>query len=315
MSTAGCERDIIVKAVGQTPNAGRGVARTAPEERRSTSRPTFVEGWQRFVGRLPPSNGRAVGRDLVNQIKVWVAGTDTLLRAESCLQLLTKQDWQAFDRIQHQANRSCAVAARVLLRLGLSKAVDRKVDPSEWQFSHGPNDQPHVAPDFPQVEFSVSHIDKLAMVAISSHARVGLDVESVDQDISDNAISGFCHLNEERSIRNSHTSRKAREFIRLWTLKEAYTKMLGRGHSIDFKTISCISALDNFAGVEDDEVRQAATFESFYVSVGHSLCHASISIAQTGQQADRSELQIISLLGTGNTEAATIAPISSGYPA
>src|SRR6266851_2754495 len=217
---SGSRRNVDVRGGAQ----GRCAEQRTSSERRSASRPLFIEGWRKPVG----LRFAAVSQESsLNRIQIWVAGTDGLLRAKSCLQLLTDKDWVSLTRIAEPANRNSAISARVLLRLGLSKAINRTVAPAEWDFSVTAQQRPVVANGLPQVHFSVSHIDQLAVVAISPSLNIGIDVESVDQNVTENVMAEFCHRDEQRSVQDLSSLQRIREFIRLWTLKEAYTKMMG----------------------------------------------------------------------------------------
>jgi phosphopantetheinyl transferase len=281
--------------------------RCALTERRSVSRPRFFEGWRKPVGsQFAAATQNALHRP--NKIQIWVASTDGLLRAGSCLQLLTDNDWTALNRIQNAANRNSAIAARVLLRLGLSRSIDRTVAPAEWDFAVTDHQRPIVANGLPQVHFSVSHIDQLAVVAISPSLNIGVDVESVDQHVTENVMAAFCHGDEQRSVRGLSDLQRIREFVRLWTLKEAYTKMLGVGHALDFKTIKFMLDPVNLASTRDAATGPRTQFENFYVSVNHALFHASLAIEEPARIAGSTEVQIISLIETTGAGAALVSP-------
>ena len=284
--------DIFANGRGEQRHGAR---QRASSERRSAARPNFIEGWRKPLNPGFAPISQALPPCVNNRIEIWVASTDGLLRAKSCLQLLTDKDWASLVRIQDPANRNSAISARVLLRLGLSRATDRRIAPAQWDFSVNGQQRPIVANGLPHIHYSVSHIDQLAAVAISPNLNVGIDVESVDQSVTENVMAEFCHLDEQRSMRGLTDPQKIREFVRLWTLKEAYTKMTGIGHSLDFKTIKFM--LDPVTLVSTDYHRNGALpqFENFYVSVNHGLFHASLAIQESARINSSTEVQIISL--------------------
>ena len=276
-------------------------------ERRSPSRPRFFEGWRKPVGPHFAAVAQNASRR-PNKIQIWVAGTDGLLRAGSCLQLLTDKDWASLNRIQNSAHRNSAISARVLLRLGLSRSIDRTVAPTEWDFAVTDHQRPIVASGLPQIHFSVSHTDQLAVVAISPNLNVGVDVESVDQDVAENVMAAFCHSDEQRSVQGLSDLQRIREFVRLWTLKEAYTKMLGVGHALDFKMIKFMLDPVNLASTCGGATGPRTQFENFYVSINHALFHASLAIEEPARIAGSTEVQIISLIETTGAGAALVSP-------
>jgi 4'-phosphopantetheinyl transferase len=217
---------------------------------------------------------------------------------------LTERDWTSLNQ-NHPANRNSAITARVLLRLGLSKAVERAVGPAEWDFSVTAQQRPVVAEGLPRIHFSVSHVDQLAMVAISPHLNVGTDIECVDQNVAENVMAAFSHGDEQRSVRSLSDPQRIREFIRLWTLKEAYTKMVGVGHSLDFKVIKFVLDPIELVSAGGCTTSVPTQFESFYVSLKHTLFHASLAIEEPNGPT---EVQLISLADTAGEGAAFVSP-------
>lgn len=267
-----------------------------------------MAGWRKPVGsRFVSVSGDSSGCP-ANSVEIWVADTDGLLRAKSCLRLLTEKDWASLNQIRNPANRNSAIAARVLLRLGLAKATDRAVAPAEWDFSVTAQQRPVVAAGLPPVHFSVSHVDQLAVVATSPHLNIGVDVECVDQNVAENVMAAFSHRDERRSVRALSEVQKTREFIRFWTLKEAYTKMMGAGHALDFEmirfTLDPIALTSAPGGATDAPTH----FESFYVSLKHTLFHASLAIEQPARRGGATEVQIISLVDSAGEGAALVSP-------
>jgi phosphopantetheinyl transferase len=278
-------------------------------ERRSPLRPNFVDGWRKEAQRklaqaraASPSNAFPT-----NHINIWVANPDELLNAESCLAVLSEQDWEAIHRTQDPAARRSAMAARILLRIGLSWAADHDVVPSNWRFESTEKGRPVVARGLPPINFSISHTDQLVAAVTSPTLDVGIDVECVDQNVSENVIAEFCHLDEHSSVGGLPRPQEIREFIRLWTLKEAYTKMIGLGHAIDFKTIKFV--LDPIDMTVTSVSGGAPTlFETFYVTHKHVVLHASLAIRNPPTTMGSTEVQIISLASAPGENTALTSP-------
>ena len=264
-------------------------------ERRSAARPVFVEGWQKQLARGRDLESGARPFRSKNRIDVWVASTDGIFRAKSCFDLLTESDWNCLQRIQDPGNRNSAIAARILLRLGLSKATDRSIAPAEWRFAETEGQRPTIATGLPHIWYSVSHVDELAIVAISPELNVGVDVESVDQNISNKLMTEFSHADEIRSIQHLSDVQKTRDFIRAWTLKEAYTKLRGVGHALDFRMLSFTLDPSRLAS-EATKNGVPTCFENFYVTIKHGLFQASLAIEDPGPQSGDVEIRLISLV-------------------
>jgi 4'-phosphopantetheinyl transferase len=278
-------------------------------ERRSATRPTIIESWRKTLRDWPPPTSSSSKMQNA-RVDVWVAHTESFLRAESCLAILTEEDRACLARLKAPSSRISATAARVLLRLGLSRAADRSVAPSEWQFKTTKQGKPVVAQHLPDIKFSVSHVDQLAMVAVSSSLEVGIDVENIDQSLSPDLVDNFCHSDEQSSLRSLPTPQRTREFIRLWTLKEAYTKMVGTGHSVDFTWIKFMLDPVNLEATSDFPTKSKTLFETFFVTARHSFYHASIAIDYPPRSLGSTELQIISLADPTGLDGAVPMPIS-----
>lgn len=73
---------------------------------------------------------------------------------------------------------------------------------------------------------SLTHCDGLA-ACITEPVPCGIDAERFDRKVTDRIIKRVCSPEETALINSS--SEPEKEFIRLWTLKEAYSKVDGRG--------------------------------------------------------------------------------------
>lgn len=281
-------------------------------ERRSPTRPQFVEGWRKEVQRKVHEANEAPALELTPtaRIDIWMAAPDALMKAESALTLLSDEDWHAINQINDPANRRSVIASRVLLRIGLSHASGHAAAPSAWRFTVDGNQRPVVAEGLPRVNFSISHLDPLVLVAVSADLEVGIDVECIDQDISPDVVAEFSHLDEHHSVGGLPRPREIREFIRLWTLKEAYTKMVGTGHSLDFKSIKFTLDPVRLSSIAGKRTAEGTTqFENFYIGNRHLLYHASLAVRHPAGDPGITEVQIISLADVTGTPSNYAAPM------
>lgn len=268
-------------------------------DRRAPDRPRFIEGWRKAIRRkvADARKARPVSPAPTAHIEIWIASPDQLLKAQSSLVLLGEEDWALINRNQDPVRKRAAIAARVVLRIALSHASGHKVKAGDWRFVVSPAGKPTVAPDLPPVHFSVSHLDQLVAVAVSAEREIGIDIECIDQNVSPDLIAGFAHVDEAHSIGGLPRPREIREFIRLWTLKEAYTKLTGTGHTLDFKAINfTLDPVRLETPAQED--RGTTQFENFYISNKHLLFFASLAIRHPPHDTAASEVQIVSLART-----------------
>jgi phosphopantetheinyl transferase len=291
-------------ALDGTTIPARAATKAGRIERRCSTRPRFLESWRKII---PPDcdwdiNGPSVGERL--RVSVWVARTQSLVQAQSSFKILTDDDWSALAQLRAHGSRDCALAAKIMLRLGLSQTVGRQIAPREWKFERTSLGKPQVTGSPLDINFSVSHTDAVTVVAVASKLNLGIDVESTDQDLTAHVVAGFCHANEQAPLMGLPQYQRAREFIRLWTQKEAYTKLLGCGHSIEFSTIECTS--DGIPTGGNADLSSSIHFENFFVPVDHCLYHASLAIEKpTVRSVDVHLINVV-----GPTEKNGVSPVT-----
>jgi phosphopantetheinyl transferase len=288
----------------KTPRPRTAITVETKIDRRSPTRPRFLRGWQRTI-RSGEERPEAQATAEAPHVSVWVARTESLLKARSSFKVLTNDDWASLAQLRAETTRNSAMAAKILLRLGLSQVVGRRVEPRDWRFQRTPLGKPLISKALPGVNFSVSHSDAVTVVAASSSLNVGIDVELIDQDVPEGTLSLFCHPQERAVLQKLTQHQKAREFIRIWTHKEAYTKLLGSGHMMEFSSIQCLRD-EGAASCESDAERRVDTgersppsigIESFFVSDGPSLYHVSLAVDAPRSKIDGIDIQLIDVAG------------------
>jgi len=163
------------------------------------------------------------------QVDVWTADLDVFERAcraqlEACLAPEEAARAAGFLR---ERDRGRFVVGRGLLRQVLARYLGCGPDEVPLLEVEG---RPAVAGAC-HLENSLSHCEARLVLAVSSSARVGVDVERVRglRDLEELAAL-VCTPAEQRFIAGPPEQREAR-FVSLWTAKEAYLKALGTGLS------------------------------------------------------------------------------------
>jgi phosphopantetheinyl transferase len=287
--------------LGQTSATYRQPRQNTITERRSPSRPQFLPGWRKTIPGGAENRPAAIGPKAGSSVSVWTSQVATLLAASNALNLLTDDDRISLQAYRSPEQRDTATAARILLRLSLSLMVTRRRAPNEWRFERTRFGKPFVRDDNEAIDFSVSHADQVVMVAIGRNVKLGVDVESVDQPIEDKVVDDFCHDTETQALQSLPQPRRARSFIQLWTQKEAYTKMLGVGHFIDFDSFSLEKIQEN----GDPTSRHIV--EEFYFSLKQSLYHASLVI-NPQRPSSPIDVQLMTAVAPGRAACALSPP-------
>ncbi|KAG9455831.1 hypothetical protein H6P81_000339 [Aristolochia fimbriata] len=142
-----------------------------------------------------------------------------------------------------------AILARVLVRTTLARYTGYQVSPQSLKFRKNIFGKPEVLWQLdkkwnpPLLHFNMSHTSSLIACGVTTNAQIGIDVEEKQRKIKHN-IAAFARRYfspQEAEFLNtfSDPERQRKEFLKLWTLKEAYVKALGRGFSAaPFKTFN-----------------------------------------------------------------------------
>jgi len=90
-----------------------------------------------------------------------------------------------------------------------------------------------------RLRFNVSHSAGLALIAVSAHRELGVDIERMNRRVAEERIAErFFSPNEAAKLRALPVEEQTHAFFRCWTRKEAYIKARGMGlalplHSFD----------------------------------------------------------------------------------
>jgi 4'-phosphopantetheinyl transferase len=174
------------------------------------------------------------------RIDLWAApaGAGLAPLPVSYLAILDDSERQRYRRLRRESDRRRYLSAHVLLRTALSSAAGGEVDPRCWRFAEDDHGRPSVAPaaGLPCLHFSLSHSEELAVAAVSSTCAVGVDVEMLQRSSARAPLDAVLAPSEHAWLSVRPPADKWVDFTRLWTVKEAYAKLIGRGLSLDFSS-------------------------------------------------------------------------------
>lgn len=173
--------------------------------------------------------GPIEGRDAVPGVRIWYvdhASNSNLSNADANL---TKSDFTEFAPVRHTATRQRSLSVRAVLRQALSESVAGKVAPNAWCFGRTANAQPILLNSENNLKFSCSHTSKMSVIAVSTVGDVGVDIADASFDFASDWLNDVMSERERNALEKLSVSKRAGAVSRLWTLKEAYVKMLGTG--------------------------------------------------------------------------------------
>ena len=180
-------------------------------------------------------------RDTTEVLSVWFASPDELLDdrvAKAWADMLSADELARLGRFRFGRDRRSYLAAHALVRSALSDY--RRCDPRSWLFTASSHGKPAIDPSF-GLEFNISHSEKLVACAISASEEVGVDVEAFSraEDVLEIAPRIFSR-DELKHLEGLRGNEKEHYAVKLWTLKEAYSKALGRGLSVSLEQITVL---------------------------------------------------------------------------
>ena len=89
-------------------------------------------------------------------------------------------------------------------------------------------------PEGTGIDFSIAHSAGVVAVALSGVYRVGVDVEPAVPRGADPIVWSELSASERARLATAPEAERARWFLRMWTLKEAFVKSTGAGSSMRF---------------------------------------------------------------------------------
>jgi 4'-phosphopantetheinyl transferase len=149
-----------------------------------------------------------------------------------------ERDAEAF--FVHLEDRHRYVATRAILRLVLSRYCDKQ--PSDWHFERTYYGRPFIAnpaPDEQHLHFNLSHSRSAIAIAVSRNSFLGVDIEESPYCQSYMEIAETCcSAREMADLQSIPPDLQAQRFVEYWTLKEAYIKACGKGHTIPVEGVT-----------------------------------------------------------------------------
>ncbi|KAL2533526.1 4'-phosphopantetheinyl transferase superfamily [Abeliophyllum distichum] len=166
------------------------------------------------------------------------------------LDILSPCEKENVFQMRGEEPRKNALLARALVRTTIARyQINSRVSPRSLRFKKNIHGKPELEWQFsdhglsPSLHFNISHTSSLVTCGVTINSQIGIDVEEKDRTLKHNILSfarRYFSKDEVQylaAILDPEVQRQ--EFVKLWTLKEAYVKALGRGFSgAPFKTFT-----------------------------------------------------------------------------
>jgi 4'-phosphopantetheinyl transferase len=89
--------------------------------------------------------------------------------------------------------------------------------------------KPYLESPFLTIRFNLSHTHDWALLAVSRHAEIGVDVEEHSPSLDTKLLAEWLHPEEKQDLEVMSHEKRGIAFFRLWCRKEALLKAKGIG--------------------------------------------------------------------------------------
>ena len=157
--------------------------------------------------------------------------------------ILSLEERDKYHKITDKKRKKVCITSRLLLRLILSELTSIRA--KELKFSYTANGKPLLKGDLKKVKFSVSHSGDYIFIATSIGTPIGIDIQKKQEIKSELIINRFFSESEKKWILSQPKSEQINEFYKIWTVKEAYVKMISSTIT-GIKSINCFIKKDRY---------------------------------------------------------------------
>ena len=187
-----------------------------------------------------------------SDVDVWCVWLDQLVEITSASSVLSPDELRRASRFLYERDRIHFVRCRSALRCLLSRYL--RIPAAEIRFDYQPDGKPElVAWKSPgALRFNVSHSGALALIAVTTNHRIGVDIEKIRADVDTTTLADrFFSAREQAGLRALPDPLRVPAFFACWTRKESFLKGTGRGLSFPLEDFSVTTHPDFNPALEE----------------------------------------------------------------
>lgn len=174
------------------------------------------------------------------------------------------------NKFKNYEDKCNSLIAYLLTVYGIKKIFNTEL--SGLSFSYTNFGKPYFT-NYPNIHFNISHIKSKVICAISDNP-VGVDIQDI-VEIKKNCYSSVLSTNEIEYL-STHDNSNI-EFLRIWAIKEAYTKYTGLGLNQDFDKLNIVSSESNDINFNGTNIHVFCN-ENYYIAVCSKGCSNNCKI-------------------------------------
>ena len=173
-----------------------------------------------------------------SDVHVWRASTEVDEKQLKYLQgIISEEEQLRAAKFYFRKDSVRFIVARGYLRMILAYYLDQS--PEEFKFIYNKYGKPSLDAVNSNIQFNISHSDKLILYGFTRCREIGVDIELIrTSEDSIQILDHFFSEIEKEEFKTIPEKKKQEAFYTCWTRKEAYIKARGKGLSIPLDCFS-----------------------------------------------------------------------------
>ncbi|WP_457033837.1 4'-phosphopantetheinyl transferase family protein [Kitasatospora sp. P5_F3] len=164
---------------------------------------------------------------LVSRLGDWLPVAEPAVEPSEREVAVLGRDWARYQAMSHEQVRSRFLASRLLLKHAAGNAL--QASPESVDLAYKLGGRPYLR-GCDQVDISLSHTEDLLVVGLTRRGWIGVDAELESRRLlGTGAEKQICTPHETARLQELPEQQRNLALVRLWTLKEAYSKAIGQG--------------------------------------------------------------------------------------
>ena len=185
---------------------------------------------------------------LDHEVHIWIVSlSNKHITQESLKRTLSYSELKKIDEFNSISERERYLYYRGILRQILSKYME--LEPEKVILSISDKGKPYIKNS--ELKFNISHKNDLAVIALGTKCEIGVDIEYLRNEIDYyKIVKRFFTPEEVEKFNNFRPFYQRELFFRIWTMKEAIVKALGKDIVYYFNEFIIIFSEKDILGVE-----------------------------------------------------------------
>src|ERR1022692_291478 len=189
-----------------------------------------------------------------NRVDIWKLHLDHAVTEKPCANVLSADEQARASRFHFEKDQIHFARCRSALRNLLAAYLTMPPDMIQFEYQASGKPQLAAKQNPNALQFNVSHSGGVALIAIGSEHRLGVDIEKIRRDVDTEALAErFFSIRERDGLRAFPQDLRVRGFFACWTRKEAFLKATGTGLSFPLADFSVTTHPDRDPKLEELE--------------------------------------------------------------